>query len=286
MQVTIEEDLLPANAETLRIYYESVEKGNFLDIMDTLAEEITYVISGRPSVLPFSGVWSGKKKVTELFQAFGAAFQLLNLKENLVINSSRRVISCNDESFAVFKTGIFYRVPVLHIAEFNDENRIVKFTNIHDTSTAEQAFSGDDPALVPIMPISPLVVAKTAFSHEIVKGLAQSLVDCIFVGQPMSKSNQVSTFHLYIPGLPHRDLISGVWTGTLLEHEYPKRLAKFKIDRNLQKGVAQIDRVTLSDGQLAIEGNLIGRDNPWCIAAHLNNKSFSAASLHIDFEAL
>ena len=70
----IEENLLPANEKTLRRYYDSVEQGDFLDILDTLADDITYVISGDPSILPFSGEWVGKASVTKLFKHLATHF--------------------------------------------------------------------------------------------------------------------------------------------------------------------------------------------------------------------
>jgi ketosteroid isomerase-like protein len=282
----IEENLLPANEKTLRRYYDSVEQGDFLDILDTLADDITYVISGDPFILPFSGEWVGKASVTKLFQAFGDAFQLLHLSENLVINCGDRVISCNDESFAVFKTGLFYRVPVLHIAEFNSENKIVRFLNLHDTSTAEQAFAGRDPALVSIMPPAPAPIANTPLTEAELASLAKSLVGLVFEGHLPADQVEIAGLHLYVPGLSHRSFISGVWTGTLLRNEYPERAAKFCSAYNLQKGGTIIDRVTLSQGQVAVEGHLNGRSDSWAITAQLNGKSIATASLFIDTATL
>jgi len=65
-----------------------------------------------------------------------------------------------------------------------------------------------------------------------------------------------------------------VWTGTLLLNEYPKRVAKFSSAYKLGKGDVVVDRMTLSQGQLAVEGHLrggltLGQSQRSCMANRL-----------------
>jgi hypothetical protein len=61
--IRLDEAILPENQATLNTYYSSVERGEFLQILDTLSDKIEYVITGNTALLPFSGVWSGKARV-------------------------------------------------------------------------------------------------------------------------------------------------------------------------------------------------------------------------------
>lgn len=284
-RVRMNEAILPENAKTLATYYRSVEKGAFLDILDTLSDDIEYVISGNPSLLPFSGVWSGKGRVTELFKAFGSAFQLLSLKENVVLQSSDRVISANDESFMVWPTGRHYRVPVLHIAEFGADHRIRRFINIHDTSVAEQAFAGEDPALVAICPKSDTAPLPFDKGNAAACKIADELVAVVFGDASRDATKQFPNLQLFIPGLPTRDLVSGVWTGAGLEKYLPSRVETFR-QKRLAGCHPVIDTITVSQGNIAVEGRIDGKSAPWTIVAQLDGSGVGNAALFIDFPAL
>lgn len=284
IRVRLDEAILPENAKTLKTYYDSVEKGAFLDILDTLSDDIEYVISGNPVVLPFAGVWSGKARVTELFKIFGSAFQLLVLNENLVMQSSDRVISANDESFMVWSTARYYRVPVLHIAEFGSDHRIRRFINIHDTSAAEQAFAGDNPSLLAILPKPERAGAVVRPGEEAARTIARDLVATIFGDGAAKATERFPNLRLFIPGLPSRDHVSGVWTGAGLAKVYPQQGATFRRER-LSGATALIDTITVSGGHIAIEGRFEGKSGPWAITAHLDGDGVGDAALFIDFPA-
>lgn len=284
IRVRLDESLLPENAKTLKTYYDSVEKGAFLNILDTLSDDIEYVISGNPAILPFAGVWSGKERVTELFKTFGSAFQLLALNENLVMQSSDRVISANDESFMVWNTARYYRVPVLHIAEFGTDHRIRRFINIHDTSTAEQAFAGENSSLVAILPKPEGKEAAVKLDEAGARTIASDLVAILFGDGAHNAAEKFPNLRLFIPGLPSRDLVSGVWAGAGLEKVYPLQAEAFRRMR-LPDATALIDTITVSHGQIAIEGRFKGIVGPWAITAQLDSKGVSAAALFIDFPA-
>jgi hypothetical protein len=194
------------------------------------------------------------------------------------------VISANDESFMVWKTGRYYRVPVLHVVEFDGNNRIRRFINIHDTPTAEQAFSGADTGLVAIMPKDEPKAPPRRLTEEAAMELANGIVSVIFGDCAATALQRFPHLCLYVPGLPSVAAISGVWTGPGLSTNYPAQAERFRKKYGIAVTQVLIDDVTVSEGKLAIEGRL--RDQRWAIVGSIHEVGLGATALFIDFPAL
>jgi ketosteroid isomerase-like protein len=294
--VIINEKLLPENAETMANYYKYAALGDFKNTLDTLSEDIFFDISGDPAALPFAGLWAGKEKVKELFTKFGSSFRLLSLIENQVAESNHKIHSFNDESFFVYRTNRFYRVPVLHTLTFDENHKIASLVNIHDTTAAISAFSGGNPEVIPInsnkstsapsVPKHPQQIGDPNQYQKVLK-ISQDLLDLVFKG--IFNSNSISEkVELYIPGKPNRDLISGVWTGDELQNSYPKSLTVLFNSISAKPEAFQIAEIILDNNQLVLEGKLVGENNSkWVILALLNeDQKASSISLYLDFENL
>ena len=269
------------NQHTQSLYYKSAAIGDFPGTLDTLADDVFFEISGDPAILPFAGRWEGKENVKKLFSAFGSSFRLLNLTETDVVESDSVSYSFNDESFYVYETGFYYRVPVLHIMNFNSDHKISSLVNIHDTSTANQAFKSLASSLVAISPkISPTsdgLVLEDSYLSD----LSDSLIKAIFSGET-SSSFFAENLTLYIPGLQDRDMISGVWTLDELKKVYPERINKL----NKFSSSPSIHSITKSANRLAIRGSGgFSSGNPWVILAAIDSNSLcNQASLYFDFQ--
>lgn len=294
--VRVDEKLYPANAETMANYYKFAGIGDFAGTLDTLSDDVFFQISGNPEKLPFAGYWSGKEKVKQLFTAFGSSFRLLSLNELQVVESNNRIHSFNDEAFFVYKTNRYYRVPVLHTLNFNDNHKISSLVNIHDTTAAIAAFSGADPQLVPInadkRPDSEEDTATSDSQNNDVRrkqmaSIAKDVLELIFQGKQRDTSI-TEDVTLYIPGKPTRDHISGVWTLDELKKVYPKSLEQFFNESKFDVSQLNLREITANNGYVIIDGDMSDRERVnWTILGVLNQENrITSASLYLDFENL
>ena len=274
-------ELDPNNKHTQGLYYKSAAIGDFPGTLDTLADDVFFEISGDPAILPFAGRWEGKDNVKKLFSVFGSSFRLLNLTETDVVESDSVSYSFNDESFYVYETGIYYRVPVLHIMSFDSDNKISSLVNIHDTSTAYQAFKSFPASLVPISPKIAPPSDCPALDDAYLADLSVSLIKAIFTGET-SSSLFSESLTLYIPGLQDRDKIAGVWTLDELKNVYPERINKL----NKFSSSPSIHSITKSLNRLAIRGSHgFSSENPWVILVAIDSNNLcTQASLYFDFQ--
>tara|TARA_Y100000991_G_C21944849_1_gene336989 strand:+ start:31 stop:894 length:864 start_codon:yes stop_codon:yes gene_type:complete len=269
------------NQQTQASYYKSAATGDFEGTLDTLADDVFFEISGDRSTLPFAGRWEGKENVKTLFSTFGSAFRLLNLTETDIVESASVSYSFNDESFFVYETGIYYRVPVLHIMSFNSDNKISSLVNIHDTSSAYQAFTSSPSSLIPISPKIAPPSDSSVLDDAYLEDISTSLVKAIFSGETAS-SLFAENLTFYIPGLQDRDKIAGVWTLDELKLVYPDRIKKL----NKLSSSSSIHSITKSENRIAIHGSGgFSSQNPWVILASVDsNKLCSQSSLYFDFQ--
>ena len=297
VKVILDEKLLLENAETMARYYKYAAIGDFKNTLDTLSDNIFFDISGDPSILPFSGLWSGKEKIKELFMKFGSSFRLLSLAENQVVESNHKIHSFNDESFFVYSTNRFYRVPVLHTLTFDANHKIASLINIHDTTAAISAFTGGNPEAIPINSDKSGASKLPSLNHPIQFGeasqkqkvinTAKDVLGLVFGGimNPISISEKVQ---VYIQGKPSRDLISGVWTGDELRNSYPSRLLELMNSLGINADSFRAKEIIVDMNHLVIEGIQVGTKNcKWVILAILNDEQKATSiSLYLDFENL
>jgi hypothetical protein len=297
VKVILDEKLLLENAATMARYYKYASSGDFKNTLDTLSDNIFFDISGDPSILPFSGLWTGKEKVKELFTKFGSSFRLLSLAENQVVESNHKIHSFNDESFFVYSTNRFYRVPVLHTLTFDANHKIASLINIHDTTAAISAFTGGNPEAIPINSDKSGASKLSSKNHPIKFGEAIQRQKAIATGQdvlalvfggimnPISISDKAQ---IYIPGKPARDLISGVWTGDELQNSYPGRLLELMNSLGINADSFQAKEIIVDTNHMVIEGIQVGSKNcKWVILTILNDEQkVTSISLYLDFENL
>ena len=285
----INKTLDPANAETMAEYYRSAAVGNFQATLSTLADDVYFDISGDRRFLPFAGRWEGKEEVKKLFKIFSTCFALLNLTELQTTQSDCRVYSFNDETFYVHSTSRFYRVPVLHVMTFNGDHKISSLVNTHDTTSAVQAFTWGDPIAVPIsyddnqdgsLPIAGLD------NDDKVINVSSDIMSLIFHGD-LPENVKADNLVIYIPGLPTRDCISGVWSDTELANRYPQAVSEKKTRLGELRGRPSIIEVILNGRLMSINGiGGYGSHQPWTILAKLNEIGMpQSASLMIDFQS-
>jgi hypothetical protein len=289
IDVHINKSLDPANAETMAEYYRSASVGDFQATLSTLSDDVFFDISGDRRFLPFAGRWEGKAEVQKLFQAFASSFALLNLTELQVTQSTSKVYSFNDETFYVHSTSRFYRVPVLHVMSFNADNKICSLINTHDTTAAVQAFTWGDPIAVPIsydtnqncdQPIPGLD------DNDSVVDIAIDILSLIFHGD-LPEKVKADNMVIYIPGLPTRDCISGVWSASELSERFQQAVHEKKTRLGECRGRPSIHEVVLNGQLMSISGiGGYGTHQPWTILAKLSETGIpKSASLLIDFQS-
>ncbi len=200
------------NAKTLEKYYGSINVGDFMGALETLSPDVVFSIPGDSSILPFSGEWVGKESVMKLFQNFIDAFYIVHMDETCTITSENELISFNDESFKVKSTGQYYRVGVVHHMKFDENGLITSLINMHDTTAAVQAFSGNAAIVQPILSAA-AVESKVQLSDIEAAVFVQH-----FYAERVWESGEVADFldesvTLIAPGNPDKLPFSGVWIG-------------------------------------------------------------------------
>jgi ketosteroid isomerase-like protein len=145
------------------------------------------------------------------FEAFNAAFGLVDMVETRTVAGPAEVFSFNDEIFVGRSTGRPWRVGVVHRMAFDSENRIAVLDNYTDMAPAVQALSGQSAIEVPLLP--PDWVAGEA---DIPAEQATAVVERFYDAFP----DVDGLFDLLdpeatalIPGDPRRVRFAGTWRG-------------------------------------------------------------------------
>jgi hypothetical protein len=196
------------NAETMERYYERTNVGDFLGALEYLSEDVVYRIPGPADRVPYSGEWRGKNQVMLCFEAFNAAFGLVDMVETRTVSGTDEVFSFNDEIFVGRSTGRPWRVGVVHRMAFDRENRIARLDNYTDMAAAVQALGGQNAIEVPMLPPD-----QVAGEQEISAEQATSVVERFYDSFPDIDELVDESATALMPGDPRRVRFAGTWRG-------------------------------------------------------------------------
>lgn len=196
------------NTETMTRYYERTNVGDFLGALEFLSEDVVYSIPGPADRVPYSGEWRGKNQVMLCFEAFNAAFGLVDMAETRTVAGPDDLFSINDEIFVSRSTGQPWRVGVVHHMAFDSDHLIARLDNYTDMVAAVQALRGQTAIRVPMLPPD-LVPGEQDVSAE----RAKSVVESYYEASPDVADLLDENATALIPGDPRRLRFSGTWRG-------------------------------------------------------------------------
>jgi ketosteroid isomerase-like protein len=196
------------NAATMDRYYELTNVGDFLGALELLSDDVTYRIPGPPDLVPYSGVWQGKNQVMLCFEAFNAAFGLVDMAETRSIAGPDEVFSINDEIFTSRGTGRPWRVGVTHHMRFDSDNLICALDNYTDMVAAIQALGGQNAITVPML-TPDLVPGESTVPAE----RARAVVERYYDRFPDIDDLLDDDVTALIPGDSRRLRFAGTWRG-------------------------------------------------------------------------
>lgn len=198
----------PANSATMANYYDHANQGDFQGALQFLSEDVVYHIPGPPELVPYAGTWQGRDRVMLCFEAFNAAFGLVDMVETRTVAAADQVFSVNDEIFVARSTGRPWRVGVLHHMAFNAQHQISGLYNYTDIVPAVQALGGHNAVLAPVLPPEPLP-GEPDVSDTVVTDLVRRYYDTFpAIGDVISDD-----VNALVPGDPRRLRFSGDWSG-------------------------------------------------------------------------
>ncbi|GAA1658069.1 hypothetical protein GCM10009765_04410 [Fodinicola feengrottensis] len=198
----------PKNAETMSRYYERTNTGDFFGALDFLSDDVVYTVPGPADLVPYSGQWRGKSQVMLCFQAFTAAFGLVDMVETRSVAGPSEVFSLNDEIFVGRSTRQPWRVGVVHHMIFDADNRICRLDNYTDMVTAVQALGGQSAIEVPVLP--PDLVSG---EQDISADAAIAAVERFYAAFPDVRELLDEKATALMPGDPRRLRFAGTWHG-------------------------------------------------------------------------
>lgn len=196
------------NAETMARYYERTNIGDFLGALEFLSEDVVYRIPGPADRVPYSGEWRGKNQVMLCFEAFNAAFGLVDMVETRTVSGPDEVFSFNDEIFVGRSTGRPWRVGVVHRMAFDSDHRIAALDNYTDMAAAVQALAGQNAIEVPMLPPD-LVPGEQDITTEQATAIVEDFYDTFPETGELLDENATAL----LPGDPRRLRFSGTWRG-------------------------------------------------------------------------
>jgi ketosteroid isomerase-like protein len=196
------------NAETMTRYYERTNVGDFLGALEFLSEDVVYSIPGPADRVPYSGEWRGKNQVMLCFEAFNAAFGLVDMAETRTVAGPDDLFSINDEIFVSRSTGRPWRVGVVHHMSFDGDHLIARLDNYTDMVAAVQALRGQSAISVPMLPPD-LVPGEQDISAD----QARAVVASYYQAAPDVAGLLDENATALIPGDPRRLRFSGAWRG-------------------------------------------------------------------------
>lgn len=199
------------NAETMARYYERSNVGDFLGALEYLSEDVVYRIPGPAARVPYSGEWRGKNQVVLCFEAFNAAFGLVDMVETRTVSGSDEVFSFNDEIFVGRSTGRPWRVGVVHHMAFDKDHRISSLDNYTDMAAAIQALGGQNAVEVPMLPPD-LVAGESEVPAEQATAIVERFYDAFPSLDGLDDLLDEDATAL-LPGDPRRVRFAGTWRG-------------------------------------------------------------------------
>jgi ketosteroid isomerase-like protein len=196
------------NQETMRRYYERTNVGDFIGALEFLSEDVVYTIPGPPARVPYSGEWRGKNRVMLCFEAFNAAFGLVDMAETRTVAGPAELFSINDEIFVSRSTGRPWRVGVVHHMTFDDDHLIARLDNYTDMAAAVQALAGQTAITVPMLPPGPLPGEGDVSAER-----ARAVVERHLRSGPGAADLLDENVTALVPGDPRRLRFAGTWRG-------------------------------------------------------------------------
>lgn len=196
------------NAETMARYYERTNSGDFLGALELLSEDVVYSIPGPADRVPYSGEWRGKNQVMLCFEAFNAAFGLVDMAETRTVAGPDDLFSVNDEIFVARSTGQPWRVGVVHHMAFDSDHLIARLDNYTDMAAAVQALRGQTAISVPMLPPGPVPGEQDISADQ-----ARRVVESYYEASPDVADLLDEDATALIPGDPRRLRFSGTWRG-------------------------------------------------------------------------
>lgn len=240
------------NTKTMSRYYDHTNAGDFLGALEFLSDDVVYRIPGPPGQVPYSGEWRGKTQVMLCFEAFNAAFGLVDMAETRTIAGPDEVFSINDEIFTARGTGRAWRVGVVHHMRFDADHKICALDNYTDMVAAVQALGGQNAITVPML-TPDLVPGEESVPAERARDLVQRFYQ-VFPDVDELLDDRASAL---LPGDSRRLRFAGHWRGRA---EFGQMSAY--LDAALEVEDANARHLLAENGSVAVVLDLHGTFRP------------------------
>lgn len=126
------------NSEIVQRAYECFGKGDFAGLLDTLSDDIDWVIPEIENAA-FAGARQGKSAVAEFFGLLNEGEDITHFAPIEFIADRDRVVVLGESTATVRSTGKTYSTDWVHIFRLAD-GKITNFREVFDNAAATRAF--------------------------------------------------------------------------------------------------------------------------------------------------
>lgn len=127
-----------SNVQLVQQAYAAFGRADIDSVLQTLSENIDWVIPGPTDIIPFAGARHGRQEVAAFFGILASTQTAERFEPLEFIASGDRVVVLGTQRWHVHSTGSTYEDEWAHVFTIENGN-ITKFTEYHDTAAEAAA---------------------------------------------------------------------------------------------------------------------------------------------------
>jgi uncharacterized protein len=129
------------NLATVAAMYEAFGRGDIPTVLSFLDDGVEWSNVG-PADIPYFGVKHGHAGALTVFAFLGEHVEMAVFDPRTFIADGQHVVALVRVAATVKSTGLGYDEETVHVFDFNDEGRVVRFRDYQDTDAVATALRG------------------------------------------------------------------------------------------------------------------------------------------------
>jgi ketosteroid isomerase-like protein len=130
------------SVQAVQRLYAAFQQGDFAAFLNTLADDVKWLVPGPKQILPWAGLRRGREQDAQFFAEFAQTAETQQFEPREFIAQGERVVVLGHRRDRVKATGRIFESDWVQVFSLH-EGKIVSFRGYTDTAALVAAFRGD-----------------------------------------------------------------------------------------------------------------------------------------------
>ena len=127
------------NMQTVQEAYAAFGRGDIQGVLNTVADNVDWFMSGPTDIIPFAGQYKGRDQVAQFFAKLGEAEEVERFEPREFIAQGDKVIALGNYRGRIKSTGRINDIDWVHVFTLRD-GKIVGFRQNYDTAATVETY--------------------------------------------------------------------------------------------------------------------------------------------------